>query len=90
MHIETLHLHAIHIRGDKFGRPSEKFISYAIDCHIMSTKATPASAVDGDSEVMASIDDAHDELRVIIADVTTDDAWLAMPICDAASLSDWR
>ncbi|MCH7659327.1 MAG: hypothetical protein IH933_01665 [Euryarchaeota archaeon] len=56
----------------------------------MSTKATPASAVDGDSEVMASIDDAHDGERVIIADVTTDDAWLAMPLCEAASLSDWR
>lgn len=56
----------------------------------MSTKATPASAVDGEHEVMASIDDAHDGERVIIADVTTDDAWLAVPLCEAASLSDWR
>lgn len=56
----------------------------------MSTKATPASAVDGESEVMASIDDAPDGERVVIADVTTDDAWLAMPLHDAPSLSDWR
>ncbi len=56
----------------------------------MSTKATPASAVDGEIEVMASIDDAHDEERVVIADVTTDDAWIAMPLRNAASLPDWR
>lgn len=56
----------------------------------MSTKATPASAVDGEHEVMTSIDDAPDEQRVIIADVTMEGAWLSMPLCDAASLPDWR
>ncbi|KYH27043.1 hypothetical protein HAPAU_09330 [Halalkalicoccus paucihalophilus] len=69
---------------------SEKFISLAIDCHIMSTKATPASAVDGETEVMTSIDDADDEECVIIADITADEAWLAMPLRDAMSLPDCR
>ncbi len=56
----------------------------------MSTKATPASAVDGESEVMTSIDDADDGECVIIADVTTDEAWLSMPLRDAVSLPEWR
>lgn len=56
----------------------------------MSTKATPASAVDGEHEVMASIDEADDDARVIIADITTDDAWLAVPLDEAASLPDCR
>ncbi|MCL7416762.1 MAG: hypothetical protein M8354_02835 [Halalkalicoccus sp.] len=56
----------------------------------MSTKATPASAVDGEHEVMTSIDDADDEECVIIADITADEAWLAMPLRDAMSLPDCR
>lgn len=54
----------------------------------MSTKATPASAVDGESEVMASVDDDGAETRLIIADTSTDDAWIAMPIEDAVALSE--
>ncbi|WP_238532777.1 DUF7556 family protein [Halalkalicoccus jeotgali] len=56
----------------------------------MSTKATPASAVDGETEVLTSIDDADGEDRVIIADITADGAWLSMPLSDAASLPDCR
>lgn len=56
----------------------------------MSTKATPASAVDGESEVMTSIDGAADEQCVVIADITADEAWLSMPLRDAASLPDRR
>ncbi|MEM4782368.1 MAG: hypothetical protein QXG03_12525 [Halalkalicoccus sp.] len=56
----------------------------------MSTKATRTSAVDDGHEVMVSIDDAQDGERVVIADVTTDDAWLTMPLAEAASLSEWR
>ena len=54
----------------------------------MSTRATPASVVDGEREVMASIDDDGSEERVIIADTTVDGAWISMPLGDAASLSD--
>ncbi|MDL5362949.1 hypothetical protein [Halalkalicoccus sp. NIPERK01] len=56
----------------------------------MSTKATPASAVDVESEVMTSIDDADDEERVVIADISVDEAWLSMPLRDAVSLPDCR
>lgn len=54
----------------------------------MSTKATPASAVDGEPEVMASVDDDGAETRLIIADTSTDDAWIAMAIEDAVALSE--
>ena len=40
--------------------------------------------------VMASIDhDGHEE-RLIIADVSTDQAWLSMPASDALPLARWR
>lgn len=54
----------------------------------MSTKATPASAVDGEHEVMASVDDDGSGARLIIADVASDDAWIAMSLEDATSLSE--
>lgn len=54
----------------------------------MPSRAPPASAVDGEREVMASIDDDGSEERIIIADTTADDAWLAMSLDDAAVLSD--
>lgn len=56
----------------------------------MPTEATSASAGDGESEVMVSIDDDGSRSRVVIADITTDDAWIAMPLPDAASLPDCR
>jgi hypothetical protein len=56
----------------------------------MSTKATPASAVDGESEVMTSIDDDGSQARVIVADTAVDDAWIAMSLADARTLSDCR
>lgn len=56
----------------------------------MTTKVTPVSAVDRENEVMTSIDDTDAEPRVIIADITRDDAWLSMPLRDAASLPDRR
>lgn len=51
----------------------------------MSTKATPASAVDGEHEVMASIDDDGSGARLIIADVASDDAWIAMSLEDTVA-----
>lgn len=74
----------------KPGCHSGKFITHASECHIMSTKATPASAVDVESEVMTSIDDADGEERVVIADISVDEAWLSMPLRDAVSLPDCR
>ena len=42
------------------------------------------------STVMASIDGDHEEERLIIADVSRDEAWIAMPIRKVPSLTDWR
>lgn len=40
--------------------------------------------------VMASIDGDRGETRLIIADVSRDDAWLSMPETTAPSLVLWR
>ena len=39
--------------------------------------------------VMASIDAERGVERLIIADVSRDDAWIAMPVGDAPHLTDW-
>lgn len=56
----------------------------------MTTKATPESDGDGETEVMAAIDGDGTQKRVIIADITRDGAWLAVPLSEAASLPAWR
>jgi hypothetical protein len=47
-----------------------------------------ALAADGrsDGEIMAAVE----EEALLIADVSRDDAYLSMPLSDAASLSAWR
>lgn len=40
--------------------------------------------------VMASVDGDNEEERLIIADVSRDEAWVAMPIAEAPGLSRWR
>lgn len=52
----------------------------------MVTEATAGSAAD----VMASIDDGGPEERLVIADVSRDEAWVTVPSADAAPLSAWR
>lgn len=56
----------------------------------MSTKTTPGSALDGETEVMTSIDDDGSQRRVIIADITRNGAWISVPLSEAASLRAWR
>lgn len=43
-----------------------------------------------DGEVMASIDDAGDAARLIIADISGNDAWISIPTRAAVSLAEWR
>ncbi|MFH5800150.1 hypothetical protein [Haladaptatus sp. DYF46] len=43
-----------------------------------------------DSEVMASVDDDGQTERLVIADVSRDDAWICMRVTDTAALSNWR
>ncbi|MFB6074042.1 MAG: hypothetical protein ABEJ89_03425 [Haloarculaceae archaeon] len=41
------------------------------------------------AEVMASVEEGETE-TLVIADVTRDDAYLTLPLADAASLPAWR
>lgn len=53
----------------------------------MDSALTPA----GDTEtIMASIDGDSEAEQLIIADVSRDEAWIAMPMAEAPALSHWR
>lgn len=54
----------------------------------MDSEATQRPAPSG--MVMASIDSERDGERLIIADVSRDDAWISMPKGAAPTLSTWR
>lgn len=43
-----------------------------------------------ESDVMAAVDRSKGDPTYVIADVTVDDAWLAMPVADALDLAAWR
>lgn len=39
---------------------------------------------------MLAVDDSDDERTTIIADVSNDEAWIAMPYDESNTLSQWR
>ncbi|WP_438267215.1 DUF7556 family protein [Halorussus gelatinilyticus] len=43
-----------------------------------------------DGEVMFAVDDTDDERTTVIADVSNDEAYLAMPFEESRTLSQWR
>ena len=47
-------------------------------------------SVADDAEVMASVDDDGSTERLVIADISREDAWLSMRVTDAISLPDWQ
>lgn len=51
------------------------------------TQAVPATA---EHEVMAAVDDDGPEERLIIADVSSEGAWLSMPTSGPTSLRAWE
>jgi len=53
----------------------------------MVADATTAAST---GDVMASLDEDGSEERLVIADVSRDDAWVAVRSADAASLGAWR
>jgi hypothetical protein len=55
----------------------------------MEPDTIPASAVETDAEVMAAVEDGPVQ-TFVIADVSQDDAYLTLPLADAASLPAWR
>lgn len=54
----------------------------------MAPDTTAAADADADCEVMASVD--GDPRRFVIADLCRDEAWLSVPLEDAAALEAWR
>ncbi|MFT4881936.1 MAG: hypothetical protein ACI9HI_001954 [Salinirussus sp.] len=55
----------------------------------MEPDTIPASAVETDAEVMAAVEEGPVE-TLVIADISRDDAYLTLPLDDAASLPAWR
>jgi hypothetical protein len=53
-----------------------------------SDRVAPAK-VAADSEVMASVEEGTTD-TFVIADVSEDDAYMTLPLGDAASLPEWR
>lgn len=52
--------------------------------------AVVSEAIGERAEVMASVDTHGTDERLIIADVSTDDAWVSMRMPERTSLSAWR
>lgn len=55
----------------------------------MSTNTAVTSEAD-DGTVMASIDEGGHEMRLVIADVSRDGAWVSIPADDAVDVEHWR
>jgi hypothetical protein len=51
---------------------------------------TEPSDAEDDPEVVASVDGDSEAQEYVIADITTDSAWLSMDAEDAATLPAWR
>jgi hypothetical protein len=55
----------------------------------MSTDAAQPTPKAG-TDVMASLDGDGPESRLVIADITRDEAWVSVTEADATALSAWR
>lgn len=55
----------------------------------MESDSVARSSLASDAEVMASVEEGPTS-RFIVADVTQDDAYITLPLQDAASLPAWR
>jgi hypothetical protein len=53
----------------------------------MGSDTVVSTEVAADSEVMAAVED---DSEFILADISRDDAFITMPLTDAASLPAWR
>lgn len=51
---------------------------------------THTAAATAEGEVMAAIDEDSGDKRFVVADVSRDNAWVAVPLSDAASLEEWN
>lgn len=58
--------------------------------HVMATDATPATQVGPSPEVMASVEEAGPETRLVIADISQDGAWVSATTEATRGLEAWR
>lgn len=53
-------------------------------------RSDPDSTDDADAEVVSAYDGTDDARRLLVADITREEAWLSAPAGDAADLETWR
>lgn len=58
--------------------------------HSMTPDTTTASPSVAADDVMASVDGDGLAERFVIADISRDDAWVSIPLREAASLPNWQ
>ena len=58
--------------------------------HSMTPDTAGLGRTSAAGDVMASVDDDGATERLVIADVSRDDAWVMLPLSEAATLADWR
>jgi hypothetical protein len=58
--------------------------------HSMTPDTAAVATAGPPEDVMASVDDDGDVERFVIADISRDDAWLSLPLAEAATLADWQ
>jgi len=58
--------------------------------HSMTPDTAGLATASTADDVMASVDDDGAVERFVIADISRDDAWVMLPLSEAATLSDWR
>ena len=58
--------------------------------HSMTPDTAAVAAAGSAEDVMASVDDDGSVERFVIADISRDDAWLSLPLAEAATLADWQ
>ena len=65
--------------------------TFMVGCYILTymESDTVVQTETADSEVMAAVEDGPRE-EFILADINTDEAYVTMPLEDAASLPAWR
>lgn len=66
--------------------------TFIFDCYILShmeQNTVAPTAMEAGTEVMAAVEEGRRE-ELIIADISTDDSYLTVPLEEAASLPAWR
>jgi len=66
------------------------YMGWGLLSYVMATDATSAADAGPTPEVMASVEAAGAEPRLVIADISRDDAWVSAPTEAARGLEAWR